>query len=267
MTAVINLPWLGSPTDELWEELLILSAKTKRVPWMLIGGQMMLLHTLEHGREPLQVSQDGDAIADIRARPDALLAFVRALESEDFESDGMSPDGRAHRYKHKTFDPPVLVDVLAPDNVGPRANLTTTPPGRTVEVPGGTQALHRVEEVEVVLASGSKGLVPRPDLLGAIVIKAGATTLAERRDRHFNDLALMAHLLGPPAASPAGDVAGECLLLLFQLAHPCLHDIADAHQPAQLPLDDDREVSGPALGHHAHDLVELVAGQSRRDVP
>ncbi len=25
----------------------------------------------------------------------------------------------------------VLVDVLAPDNVGARANLTTTPPGRT----------------------------------------------------------------------------------------------------------------------------------------
>jgi len=114
VTAVINLPWLGSPTDELWEELLILSAKTKRVPWMLIGGQMMLLHTLEHGREPLQVSQDGDAIADIRARPDALLAFVRALESEDFESDGMSPDGRAHRYKHKTFDPPVLVGCTRP---------------------------------------------------------------------------------------------------------------------------------------------------------
>jgi type IV secretory pathway TrbD component len=67
------------------------------------------------------------------------------------------------------------MDVLAPDNVGPRANLTTTPPGRTVEVPGGTQALHRVEEVEVVLAGGSRGLVPRPDLLGAIVIKAGAT--------------------------------------------------------------------------------------------
>jgi hypothetical protein len=175
VTAVITLPWLGSPTDELWDELLILSAKTKRVPWMLIGGQMMLLHILEHGRDPLQVSQDGDAIADIRSRPDALLAFVRALESEDFESDGMSPDGRAHRYKHKTFDPPVLVDVLAPDNVGPRANLTTTPPGRTVEVPGGTQALQRVEEVEVVLAGGSRGLVPRPDLLGAIVIKAGAT--------------------------------------------------------------------------------------------
>ena len=198
MTAVINLPWMGSPTDELWEVLLNLSANTKRVPWMLIGGQMMLLHTLEHGREPLQISQDGDAIADIRARPDALLAFVRALESEDFETDGMSPDGRAHRYKHKTFAPPVLVDVLAPDNVGPRANLTTTPPGRTVEVSGGTQALHGVEEVEVVLASGSRGLVPRPDLLGAIILKAGATTLPERRDRHLNDLALLCSLVADP---------------------------------------------------------------------
>lgn len=52
MTAVINLPVLGSPTDQLWEVLLNLSTKTKFVPWMLIGGQMMLIHTLEHGRAP-----------------------------------------------------------------------------------------------------------------------------------------------------------------------------------------------------------------------
>jgi hypothetical protein len=198
VTAVITLPLLGAPTDQLWETLITLSKKTKRVPWMLIGGQMMLLHTLEHGREPLQVSQDGDAIADIRARPDALAAFVRTLESEGFASDGMSPDGLAHRYRHSTFNPPVLVDVLAPDNVGQRANLTTTPPGRTVEVPASTQALNRLEEVEVVLASGRRGLVPRPDLLGAIIIKAGATTLAERRDRHFNDLALLCSLVDDP---------------------------------------------------------------------
>jgi hypothetical protein len=198
MTVSITLPWLGSPTDELWEVLLRLSSKTKRVPWMLIGGQMMLLHTLEHGREPLQVSQDGDAIADIRAQPEALRKLVQVLESEDFESDGMSGDGRAHRYKHKSLDPPVLVDVLAPDNVGPRANLTTTPPGRTVEVPGGTQALHHVERVEVHLASGSSELVPRPDLLGAIVVKAGATTLTERKERHFNDLALLCSLVQDP---------------------------------------------------------------------
>lgn len=200
MTVTIELPWLGSPTDELWEVLLRLAdkAKTKRVPWMLIGGQMVLLHALEHGREPLQVSQDGDAIADIRARPEGLTKLVALLEQEDFELDGVSGEGRAHRYKHKTFDPPVMVDVLAPDNVGPRANLTTTPPGRTVEVPGGTQALHRMEGVEVLLKTGSRGLMPRPDLLGAIVLKAGATTLTDQRERHFNDLALLCSLVPDP---------------------------------------------------------------------
>lgn len=54
MAVTIELPSLGSPTDELWEVLLRLAdkARAKRVPWMLIGGQMMLLHTLERGREP-----------------------------------------------------------------------------------------------------------------------------------------------------------------------------------------------------------------------
>jgi hypothetical protein len=200
MTVTIELPWLGSPADELWEVLLRLAdkARTRRVPWMLIGGQMMLLHALEHGRKPFQVSQDGDAIADIRARPEGLTKLVAILEEEDFELDGVSGDGRAHRYQHKTFDPPVMVDVLAPDNVGPRANLTTTPPGRTVEVPGGTQALQRMEAVEVVLTSGSRGMMPRPDLLGAIVIKAGATTLPVRRERHCNDLALLCSLVPDP---------------------------------------------------------------------
>lgn len=123
---------------------------------------------------------------------------MHILEQQDFQPDGISGDGRAHRYRHKTLDPPVLVDVLAPDNVSARANLTTTPPGRTVEVPGGTQSLHRREWVEVSLASGSRGRVPRPNLLGALVIKAAATTLPERRERHFNDLALLCSLIADP---------------------------------------------------------------------
>jgi hypothetical protein len=202
MTVSIELPWLGSPTDELWEVLLRIAEKSRkrRVPWMLIGGQMMLLHTLEHGRQPLQISQDGDALADIRAQPAALRTLVAILEQEDFGPDGSSGDGRAHRYRHKTLDPAVLVDVLAPDNMGARANLTTTPPGRTVEVPGGTQSLHRRELVDVALASGHRGRVPRPDLLGAMVIKAAATTLPERRERHVNDLALLCSLVVDPFA-------------------------------------------------------------------
>ena len=50
----------------------------------------------------------------------------------------------------------------------------------------------------MVLANGRSGLVPRPDLLGAIIIKAAATSLAERQDRHFNDLALLCSLVDEP---------------------------------------------------------------------
>lgn len=67
----VRLPPLGDPVDELWEVLLKLG-RTRGLPWMLIGGQMMLLTALEHHREPVQVSQDGDAVADIRAEPQAL---------------------------------------------------------------------------------------------------------------------------------------------------------------------------------------------------
>ena len=79
----------------------------------------------------------------------------------------MSPEGIAHRYARGG----VSIDVLAPEGLGPRTNLTTTPPGRTLQVSGGTQALDRTELVPVK-ASGRHGMVPRPSLLGAIISKA-----------------------------------------------------------------------------------------------
>jgi len=194
----VTLPPLGEPVDELWEVLLKLG-RARGLPWMLIGGQMMLLIALEHGREPVQVSQDADAVADIRAEPQALARLVAFVEQEGFELDGMSADGRAHRYVRGSSDPSPKIDVLAPDHVGARASLTTTPPGKTIEVPGATQALHRREFVDVTLASGSSGPVPRPSLLGAIVIKAAATTITTGdSSRHFNDLALLCSLIEDP---------------------------------------------------------------------
>ena len=67
MTATIALSWMGSPTDELWETILRISdkARARKLPWMLIGGQMVLLHALEHGREPMQISQNADVIASL----------------------------------------------------------------------------------------------------------------------------------------------------------------------------------------------------------
>lgn len=91
----------------------------------------------------------------------------------------------------------VSVDVLAPEGLGPRTDLTTTPPGWTLQVSGGTQALDRTELVPVAF-SGHQGLVPRPSLLGAIVSKAVAVDLDDVPDAQRLDLALLLSLVDDP---------------------------------------------------------------------
>lgn len=103
-----------------------------------------------------------------------------------------------HRYVRTTSGGrEVRVDVLAPDGVGERADLTTTPPGRTLSVPGGTQALHRTTRVAVV-HRGRTGTIPRPSLLGAIVGKGRACGLPGDTQRHHRDLALLCSLVEDP---------------------------------------------------------------------
>ena len=197
MDVTIQLPPLASPVDELWHVLLDLG-ESLDMPWTLIGGQMVLLHVLEHGQVPPQVSQDGDVVADIRAVTDALARVVAALEKAGFDLESMSTDGLAHRYVRPADPRPVVIDVLAPEGLGERAVLTTSPPGRTIEVPGGTQALNRTERVTVV-HEGRSGTLPRPTLLAAIVGKAAATALPTP-ERHYRDLALLCALVDDPFA-------------------------------------------------------------------
>lgn len=195
MTAVVELPVLPAPVDELWHTLLDLGDQLE-VPWTLIGGQMVLLHAIEHGQIPPQISQDGDVIADIRAIPGALVHVVAGLEALGFALQSISADGLAHRYTRPAQPRPVVIDVLAPEGLGERADLTTTPPGRTIEVPGGTQALSRTELITVV-HEGRTGTIPRPTLLAAIVGKAAATALPGP-ERHYRDLALLCALVEDP---------------------------------------------------------------------
>jgi hypothetical protein len=195
MAVTVTLPPLAAPVDQLWHLLLDLAEVP--VAWTLIGGQMVLLHALEHGQVPPQVSQDGDIIADVRADQSALRTVVAALEQHGFDVQTITTDGRAHRYIRRSSTGTVVVDVLAPEGLSERTDLTTTPPGRTIQVPAGQQALHRTERV-TVLHEGRSGQIPRPTLLGAIVGKAAACTLPGDSSRHARDLALLCALVNDP---------------------------------------------------------------------
>ena len=192
--APVELPTLPGHDYELWLTLVDLS-ELRPGEWSLIGGQMVFLQAMQHGVEPPRVSTDLDVLVNARVVTGGVREFVKAIEAIGFAPTGTSPEGLAHRYKRDG----VSVDVLAPEGLGSRTDLTTTPPGRTLQVPGGTQALNRTELLPVIFGS-HQGLVPRPSLLGAIVGKSVAVEVDDVPEAQRLDLALLLSLIEDPLA-------------------------------------------------------------------
>jgi len=192
---LIQMPQLSRALTQVWHLLFDLS-QAQPDSWCLVGGLMVMLHGLEHGRSDLRPTADGDVLVDIRARPGALREITRFLSEQGLAAE-LAPEGIQHRFKRRADDGDLHVDVLAPDHVGARANLTTTPPGRTIEVPGGTRALQRSGRVSVHV-DGRTGQIRRPDIVGAIVVKLEAIGLPGDPARHYQDLAFLLTILREP---------------------------------------------------------------------
>jgi len=132
------MPPLRPALSTLWHLLFDLA---EQMPgWCLIGGQMVALHGLEHGRIDLRPTIDRDVLVDLRADTGALRRVVHFVTERGFEPDP-GPEKQLHRFKRQTELGQSVLDILAPDNLGARADLTTVPPGRTVQVPGGTNSV------------------------------------------------------------------------------------------------------------------------------
>ena len=189
-----------APQVELWGVLIDISERVAK-HWTLIGGQMVQLHGLENDQTPPAATTDLDVLADVQANQHSLRQLVLVLNDLGFESAGMSSLGNvAHRYYRGEGPGKLLVDVLAPDKLGQRVDLTTTPPGRTIEVPGGRQAISRTQPVHVKLGTRT-GVIYRPSLLGSIIAKASALSIKTAPpDRHYRDLAFLLTLVTDPLA-------------------------------------------------------------------
>lgn len=243
---VVQLPtWPGS--IPVWETLLELSA-ADGPEWTLIGGQMVMLHASERGTAPLRVSRDLDVLVNSRVATGAVREFVVLLEKRGFGLAGTSPNGIAHRYTRGAAS----IDVLAPEGMGERADLVTTPPGRTIQVPGGTQALARTELIPVS-HGGTEGFVPRPSLLGAIVVKAAAIAVDDTPRAQEQDLALLLSMVADPGVLAAETNRKDRQRLrrvgLDSAAHPVWRalepDAADRARLAYLALANPRPLAPP----------------------
>lgn len=215
----VRLPALTGPLEDIWRALADLAVATGDLAWTVVGGQMVLLHGLEHGRTPDRVTTDIDAAVDVRTDPRGVARFVAVLADLGYETAGTSPEGHAYRFErqspHRTPVDDVVVavddaenardratdlvvDVLVPEGLGPRTDITTVGRATAFPVSGVTQALRRTELVPVDVR-GTAVWVPRPNLLGAIVAKATACAIDQRdTGRHHTDLVFLSGLVDDP---------------------------------------------------------------------
>jgi hypothetical protein len=151
---------LGSMTpaqEESWRILLDLYPAFS-AGWCLVGGQMVWLFANEYHVDPIRVTEDVDVVVDIRADQRAIRRLCAWLEDRQLRLEGMNVEGIGHRFTSTTFQGlgKVAFDILAPDNMGERADLTTSPPARTVSAPGTRVALDSAQRIEVV-SGGMRG--------------------------------------------------------------------------------------------------------------
>ena len=193
----VVLPHLGS-IEQLWATVLDV-ADQRAHGWTLIGALMVMLHEHEAGRPTRPATADADAVVDARGATGATRAMATLLQAQGWELDTTHVDADGHGYKFARDG--LEFDVIAPEGMGERADLTTVPPLRAPQLAGTRQALDRTQRVAVDL-DGRISALPRPDLLGALVVKACAAAGDHVRgpQRHLEDLARLYRLVTDPAA-------------------------------------------------------------------
>ncbi len=133
----------------LWRARLEVAGLFEDIPWVIIGAQMIMLLEREQGVTSGRTTRDLDAIVDVRAIAGGSRTAASRLDVAGFEPSAEHP--------HRFLRGPDAVDLLAPDHLGSRADLTTVPPMTTVAIPGGSRALatRRLLAVEVT-GAGSR---------------------------------------------------------------------------------------------------------------
>jgi hypothetical protein len=159
--------------------------------WTIIGAHMVALYAWESGLAS-RPSDDVDVLVNVRLAARATEEVSRFLRDRGYEPE-ISRNGLAHLFRRGTAQ----IDVLAPDHLGERANIRTVAPNRTIRVPGGTQALKRSTIVRVK-SRNVEGDIPRPSILGALLVKVRAIERDDLPNAQRADVALLLQLIEEP---------------------------------------------------------------------
>ncbi|HTA05995.1 MAG TPA: hypothetical protein VK774_06505 [Solirubrobacteraceae bacterium] len=197
MSEEIVIDALDPDAMALWRMIakIAKALEQEHVEWCLVGGMMVALFALEAGQIQ-RATTDIDILGDARQRPSATTAvadYLRDLGAIRTEVGGLEAE-RGFRF---AIDGQ-LVDVLAPDGL-PRPAMIDAQ-FETIQIPGGTQALQRKEIVTVVIDDEHTRL-PRPTLIGAILLKARSLPVHSKPEDQREDLITLLGLLTDPRAA------------------------------------------------------------------
>jgi hypothetical protein len=211
--------------------------------WTLIGGLMVQAHSLAHDVPVIRPTDDLDLLLHIE-----LVAGVTGEAHRNLENLGyvLNPPterkGHVYRYQRRRAGEaaPDVIDVLAPDHLGPHhaPRLHNSP---MFVADGGKQALNRTMTLAMISELGHTVEFSVPDELGALVLK-GAAYLGDRtreRTRHLSDAAVLAACITDHAGERARLKGSDRKRLGYLYA-----ELNDPRHPAWLQLPEPLRVNG-----------------------
>jgi hypothetical protein len=193
----IRITPISDEEAALWRLVREVTGLLDGLPWILIGGLMVRILEAEHGVATTWTTGDLDTVLDVRAVSGAIRQAVTRLQKADF-----TPERHDENLTYRFIRGSDIVDVLAPDHLGRRADITTVPPDETLEAVGSRQALNGRRIVNIDPGDGPITL-PLPSLLGAIIMKARVvsnTAGPMSQSKHRRDLARLLALVPDPVA-------------------------------------------------------------------
>ncbi len=184
---------LGPEARASWQAVAELSEAFDIQTWMVVGGQMVLIHAARTGVAMPRVTTDIDVVIDVRAARRVHAEQVSAwLVEQGFAIERNREGTDRYRRGH------ARIDLLAPDNLGGRP-VGTIDGGQILAAPGSTNAFKRSVTVRAVLGDGLVAMVRCPTAFGALMAKAEACVqireAESRRLRHQQDIVSLAGAL------------------------------------------------------------------------
>jgi hypothetical protein len=149
MALSVVLDDLPGRTEALWGHILELSRALDPAAWVLVGGQMVMLHARARGvLDGVRASQDVDVLADLVVSTENYTTCARVVR--EVLGHRPEPDSSGLRYRYRHPDTGTVIDLLCPDHRAPAAAF------RTLAIDGGFQALQRRTTIQVRLRPGDR---------------------------------------------------------------------------------------------------------------